>query len=451
MSGLPGPNFEVERDDVFLWTTAMLRIPCRQRADWRKTVESQGLLFHTIDGEPYWDEAAYYLFEGKEVDQIEAATYRLDEMCLAAVEHVIEDGRLDEFDIPAPFHEFVARSWEEDEHTIYGRFDLSYDGVHPPKLLEYNADTPTALLEAAVIQWFWSKDLLSSVDPIDRAQFDQFNCIHERLIEAWGSIRKGLGSRVAFASQGDALEDVMTVSYLRDTAIQAGLQTGFLAVSDIGWHGGRGVFTDLRERAIEVLFKLYPWEWMLREGFGGHLRYAPTRWLEPPWKMILSNKAILSVLYELFPESPYLLRAGFEPTGDSYVVKPIYSREGANVTIVRDGRTIAETGGEYSDAPHVYQDFHALPSFDGRHPVIGSWIVNGYACGMGLREDDGLITRNTSRFVPHVFRKSAFAKPLEMNSKLRPDRREDSTAPEDDPLWDGWLDRFPGTGRRHGE
>lgn len=419
----------------------MLRIPTPTRPDWRKTVESQGLLFHTIDGEPYWEEGAYYLFESREVDAIEAATVRLDAMCLEAVEHVIRDGRLDEFDIPAPFHDFVAESWERDEHTIYGRFDLSYDGVHPPKLLEYNADTPTALLEAAVIQWYWMKDLIGAVDSFERSQFDQFNSLHERLIEAWGRIRGEMGGRVVFSAMDDTLEDAMTAAYLRDTAIQAGLKTDSLAVGEIGWHAGRRVFTDLRERPIEILFKLYPWEWMLREDFGKHLPHAPTRWLEPPWKMVLSNKAILAVLHELFPESPYLLRAGFEPVGETYVVKPIFSREGSNVAIVRDGETIAETGGDYAEGTHIYQEFHPLPNFEGRYPVVGSWIVNGHACGMGIREDDGLITRNTSRFLPHVFRKSPLVKPPVIKPGLRPTSGGGSTAREDDPLWDRWLDR----------
>jgi glutathionylspermidine synthase len=425
----------------------MLRISTPPRAEWTKIVESQGLLFHSIDGVPYWDEGAYYLFESAEVDAIEAATYQLDEMCLEAVGQVIEAGRLGEFDIPEPYHDWVARSWGEDEHTIYGRFDLCYDGTGPPKLLEYNADTPTALLEAAVIQWFWLQDLLRSnrIDPEDREKspFDQFNSIHERLIEAWVRVGCELDRWIWFAAPADALEDVMTVTYLRDTAIQAGLKTDFLGVKDIGWHAGRRVFTDRHERSMIILFKLYPWEWMLREPFGEHLPTAPTHWLEPPWKMVLSNKAILPVLWEMFPDSPYLLPASFEPVGGSYVVKPIYSREGSNVAIVADGRIIAETGGDYTDGRHVYQEFRPLPSFDGRYPVVGSWIVNGHACGMGIREDDGLITRNTSRFLPHLFRKSASGKPPIMNPKGRNTTPDDprSSGTTDDPLWDPWLDR----------
>ena len=87
--------------------------------------------------------------------------------------------------------------------------------------------------------------------------------------------------------------------------------------------------------------------------------------------MVLSNKAILPVLFELFPESPYLLQAGFEPIGDSYVVKPIYSREGSNIAIVKDGQVIAETGGDYTEGPHIYQEFCPLAEL--RAAGIRSW------------------------------------------------------------------------------
>ncbi|WP_435020698.1 glutathionylspermidine synthase family protein [Tundrisphaera sp. TA3] len=413
----------------------MLRVPISPRADWRKRVEAQGLLFHTIDDEAYWDESAYYLFEADEIDQIERATIALDAMCLEAVDSIIEDGRLEDLGIPAPFHDFVARSWERDEHTIYGRFDLAFDGSGPPRLLEYNADTPTALLEAAVIQWFWARDIVGPAGLGGSGPIDQFNSLHERLIEAWGRVRRELGGRAVFAAVGDAVEDVMTATYLRDTAMQGGMQTEALDVSQIGWHAGRRCFTDLRERPIEVLFKLYPWEWMLREAFGRHLPFAATRWLEPPWKMILSSKAILPILSDMFPDSPFLLRADFEPIGPTQVIKPIHSREGANVRIVEQGRVVAETGGDYDDGPKVYQEYCPLPDFDGRRPVIGSWMVNGHACGMGIREDDGPITGNASRFLPHLSRRSPGIKPPGGSPK-----GASAGGPNTDPLYDRWID-----------
>jgi glutathionylspermidine synthase len=118
--------------------------------------------------------------------------------------------------------------------------------------------------------------------------------------------------------------------------------------------------------------------------------------------MILSNKAILAVLWELFPDSSYLLPAALQPIGQTFIKKPTLSREGANITIVVDGKTTQQTEGEY-EAPFVYQRLYKLPEFSGNYPVIGSWLVNGYACGIGIREDKTPITQNLSRFVPHLF------------------------------------------------
>lgn len=365
------------------------------RPDWQTRVEQYGLHFHTLRGEPYWDESACYVFSQYEIDTIERATYALYEMCLELVQHVIDNRMFALFLIPPEFEDLVVRSWEEDHPSVYGRFDLAFDGVGPPKLLEFNADTPTALVEAAVAQWYWLKD-------IDE-RGDQFNGIHDRLIEAWKEIRNRDDRPTHFAAMSGVVEDYITVEYLRDTAIQAGLTTDYLDVEAIGWDRPRQRFVDAKNRPIERIFKLYPWEWLTRDEFGRNLLKAPTLWIEPAWKMILSSKSILPLLYQMHPDSPYLLPAWFEePEGADYVRKPIHAREGANIRVVKGGRTVIETEGPYRiDRDVVYQQLFPLPAFDGRYPVLGSWVVNGWACGLGIREDDAIITQNTSRFVPH--------------------------------------------------
>ncbi len=288
----------------------MERVASKPRAGWQKIVESQGFLFHTPDGECYWDESACYRFRTAEVDAIEKATYALNDMCLKAVEHVIDQNLFDRFQIPESFAPFVARSWDQDELTIYGRFDLAYDGTAPPKLVEYNADTPTSLLEASVIQWHWLKDT--------NAELDQFNSIHERLIEAWGRVKERGEPTLYFTCSPGDIEDWMTLSYLRDTAMQAGLQTRQIDIDRLGFNHRIRQFVDENESPVSDCFKLYPWEWLLREKFAPYLLESATRWLEAPWKMILSNKAILPVLWELFPGNPHLLPASFEPlSGDT--------------------------------------------------------------------------------------------------------------------------------------
>ena len=376
----------------------MRRVTTDPRPNWQKRVEEFGLFYHTLKGEPYWDESAFYQFTAYEIDRIEEATNALHKMCMELVEEVIDKRMFGLFFIPKEFEEYVIRSWEKDEPSVYGRFDLAFDGVDAPKMLEYNADTPTALVEASVAQWMWLKD----VD--ERA--DQFNSIHERLIDAWKNVLKYDGGPIHFAAMSklDSPEDYITAEYMRDTAIQAGAKTSFIDMTDVGWDRARRCFVDNTGFPIHRCFKLYPWEWIVNEEFGPNVRGANTRWVEPAWKMILSCKSILPLLYERHPTSPFLLPASFDPIpGGSYVKKPIHAREGANIEVVLGGKVAQVTDGPYK-GPCVYQSYATqLKPHDGRYPIIGSWVVNGESCGMGIREDSSMITGNTSRFVPHQF------------------------------------------------
>ncbi|HYC34842.1 MAG TPA: glutathionylspermidine synthase family protein [Usitatibacter sp.] len=373
----------------------MQRQALAPRPDWPAKMDELGFHFHSIDG-TYWDESACYRFSTSEVDTLELATAELQSRCIEAVGRVIEARDFQRFRIPERFHALIERSWEDDDMSLYGRFDLSWDGSGAPKMLEYNADTPTALLEASVAQWYWLQDVFPG--------HDQFNSIHERLLARWTDMRGQLPAdgRVYFTCDAHSPEDQGTVDYLRDTAIQSGLQAIAIDIADIGWDGRR--FVDVEGRRIGALFKLYPWEWMAREAFGEHLLGRPMAVIEPAWKMLLSNKAILPVLWEMFPGHPNLLAASFEPgrVPSDYVKKPLYSREGANVSIHAAAGTI-EAPGDYGEEGFIWQAYHPLPRFGDNHMVIGSWIVGEEPAGIGIREDASPITRNTSRFVPHHF------------------------------------------------
>ncbi|TAL03101.1 MAG: glutathionylspermidine synthase family protein, partial [Verrucomicrobia bacterium] len=268
----------------------MKRHVCQPRPDWRAKVESIGLTYHSHENGPYWDESACYEFTRAEVDSLEAAANELHYRCIDAAQAVIENNWWPRLGIPEIAVPGILKSWERDDFSLYGRFDLSYDGLTPPKLLEYNADTPTALVEASVAQWFWLQDT--------HADVDQFNSIHERLIEAWRRFatteqERGLqaASRchrisapkrpevrapemfVHFSSVKDHPEDEMTVLYLRDTAEQAGVKNKSVFVEDIGWEAKQKQFVDLDNSRIERCFKLYPWEWLWHEEFSQHLAH----------------------------------------------------------------------------------------------------------------------------------------------------------------------------------
>jgi glutathionylspermidine synthase len=383
----------------------MQRITCPERDDWRTTAEQTGFDFHTIDDERYWDERAYYAFTLDEIErQIEEPSGEIDAMCLELVGHAIDDEHyLRRLKIPEAFWPLISESWHRDQGSLYGRLDLSFDGRGPAKLLEYNADTPTSIFEAAVFQWTWLEQAIERHIIPKRA--DQFNSIHERLIDAWKKV--GAGSHLHLAGTIENAEDAGTLAYLEDTARQAGLETTLIDIEDIGWRDG-GSFVDLDDRSMDLVFKLYPWDWMFHDAFGAKLAGAPTRWIEPPWKAILSNKGILPLLWEMFPGHPNLLPAFFEDDpnaprlGASFVRKPLYSREGANVTLISGGVTLVEQEGPYGAEGFIRQALAPLPDFSSQYPVLGSWLIDHAPCGLSVREDENPITGNTSRFLPHA-------------------------------------------------
>jgi glutathionylspermidine synthase len=391
----------------------MLRKNFKTRSHYHERLDEIGFQYHSVlstDNEPYWTEGAAYEFTLAEIEAIEATSETLHEMCMETVGAIVESG-----DYPAGFKlderskALIEHSWNNDDLHIYGRFDLLVEPAGAIKLYEYNADTPTALLESAVAQWHWLEEAE------DLPHRDQFNSLHEKLVVRWAEAKARIADPTLYVlatSEGPA-EDWGNVEYMADTAMQGGWQVHIEEIENIGYDAAARDFIDAAGLSIEYAFKLYPWEWMMEEEFGAHVIDCPTQWFEPPWKMLLSNKAILPVLWKRYPRHPNLLPAYFEdekPAGSfhhMYIKKPILGREGANIQLVGTfSDTLVDGSHEvpaYDRAGHIYQEYAPLPDFAGKHPVVGSWIVGDAPAGIGIREDNTLVSGNGSHFVPHYF------------------------------------------------
>lgn len=384
----------------------MKRIDIPERPGWKEQAEELGFGFHTMYGAPYWDESRAYQFSLREIeDDIEDPSQALYGMCLDLVDRVVhDDALLQKFAIPKDYRDWIRKSWTNQDPSLYGRFDFFYDGSGPAKLLEFNADTPTALYETGFFQWVWLEQQMAAGVLPETA--DQFNSVQDRLIERFAAMF-GPGYHIHFASSKDHDEDRATVRYLEDCAKQAGLIPHFVAVEEIGVDED-GRFADTDSFVMDALFKLYPYEDMFREDYGPYLPGAPIQLLEPPWKAILSNKAILPLLWEMFPDHPNLLPAYFDGEAPETflslpnVKKPLFSREGANITVRGLGDEETTTPGDYGAEGHILQGYAKPPKFGDDYVMIGSWIIGGQASGICLREDKQPVTQDMSRFVPHV-------------------------------------------------
>jgi glutathionylspermidine synthase len=139
----------------------MDRIAINARPDWQELVEELGFSFHSTDS-PYWTEDVVYGFTMTQVEQVEEAAGNVESMVYSVVEDAVNSrATLDRLAIPPTYHAAVRKSWRDREKNLICRYDFSYDGTNSPKLLEANADTPTSLPEAAVIQWTWLENQIS--------------------------------------------------------------------------------------------------------------------------------------------------------------------------------------------------------------------------------------------------------------------------------------------------
>lgn len=354
----------------------------------------QGIAMWPADDDPYYDERVAYVFSESQIETLYEASLSLERMIGEAVDHVIAKKRYAELGIPEHLARYAAACRKNGHPSVYGRMDLVFDGIHPPKLLEYNADTPTALFEAAVLQWEWLKDQFPDCD--------QFNSIHEALIAAWAKLKSQSGlNRLTLTGMLDEDDDRMTIAYMEDVAHQAGWRTIPTPIAELGFDG-RG-FVDAEGVYVQALFKLYPWDWMAQEEFFDRLVELDPAVMESAWRVIAASKGLLPILWELFPGHPNLLPASFKdnPALGPRVSKPVLGREGSDIHFIDVAGEPFAPPGPYASQKRIYQAYHPLPSFDGWYPVIGSWIIDGEPCGIGVREDQSRVTGLGAKFRPH--------------------------------------------------
>lgn len=374
-------------------------------------MEEVGMTWHTDrDGTPYVPNEIVPVTEAEAEGYYEAANTLYD-MFVEAGQHVIDNDLFFELDIPFNLISQIKRSWENDDLHLYGRFDFAggIDGV-PIKLIEFNADTPTSLFETAVVQW-----ALLKANGMDEAR--QFNNVYEAIGNNFRRLVTGeedpdtFGEHynyqnILFSSIADMPEDERTVRFLQQIASEAGFQTDFAYMGEVGFAEETGIFKE--ETKFDYWFKLYPWEdiALQTDGITGVLdeisQNGNTTMLNPAYTLLFQSKGIMKVLYELFPDSPYLLETRTEPLQDKkQVSKTMFGREGANIAIVdAAGRTLKELPGDYDSYTKVYQEFADFPQDeDGRSYQAGVFFA-WEACGLSFRRGWDIID-NLSKSLAH--------------------------------------------------
>ena len=378
----------------------------------KEYLESIGFSWHSgEDGSEYLSDKIVCVKES-EANAYYEAVNELYDMFVAAAQNVIDYNRFDELGIPFNLVDAIKMSWENEVHWhLYGRFDLAggLDGK-PIKLIEFNADTPTALFESAILQWALLKQ-----NDMDESR--QFNSIYESLMDNFkrlitldesveGFEEHYQGWKILFSSVAGSKEEEITTRLLAHIAKEAGFETNFSYVDEVEF-SEEGIFKDRLN--YEYWFKLIPWEDIaIEEGELAMLltqimRHQKAIILNPAYTLLFQSKGILKILWELYPNHPLLLETKDSPLeGKDYVKKPVFGREGANISIVKDSKLVCENVGPYGNNKCVYQEFIELNSYENEYYQAGVFFAYE-GCGLGFRKGS-LILDNYSKFVAHTIK-----------------------------------------------
>ncbi|WP_228730320.1 bifunctional glutathionylspermidine amidase/synthase [Shewanella yunxiaonensis] len=348
------------------------------------------------------------------------ATNELHLMYLHATERVLRDDELlSNFNIPKVLWPRLRRSWQTRRHQmINGRFDfcITHKGL---KVYEYNADSASCHTEAGLIQGLWGKQA-GDVDGYDAAED-----LLSALVEAW---RHSDASGTVHILQDDDKEENYHALFMQRAMTQAGISSKIVrGLQQLHWNDA-GEVVDKDGEAINCVWKTWAWETALeqiRAECEDDDRAPPIRTgtpntpvrlvdvllrptvqvFEPLWTLIPSNKAILPVLWSLFPHHRYLLDSAFELTDElkqhGYVIKPIAGRCGDNISLVdKHEQQLGQTEGRFAHQQQIYQELWRLPKIDGYRVQVCTFAVGGSYGGSCVRVDDSLIITTDSDLLP---------------------------------------------------
>lgn len=376
----------------------MKRISIPERPDYMQRLAALGRSDHRTpyDTNNGWNEAACYVFTHEQIDLIKSSTAALYQIVLSAVDNVISQKRYAELNIAPEAIPLIEKSWKRQDESFYTRFDLGFDGVNPPKLFECNGDAAASVLECSLLQENW----LNEVMPEKK----QFTLPYQHLVESFQKLAIDGPLHITGFNNPESID---CLANFHKIATDAGLEANITPIDKIESNGE--ALRDSNHIMIRNLFKFFDWEEVLVPmQLYKPLEAASIRVIEPAWKMVAANKGLLRILWEMYPGHPNLLYTSLGLREDIPVIKkPFAGRVGECISIFQNGMLTAATDLQdsfYEHKHYVYQEYFKLPRFDGRSTVIGSWIVGGQACGMGIREDlSPIINYNTSYFVPHYF------------------------------------------------
>jgi glutathionylspermidine synthase len=350
-----------------------------------------------------------------EADALQDATASVYPLFLEAVKKVADEDLWADLKIPARALPLLKYSIQRELHLhLVGRFDFAggLEELPFPKLLEFNADTCSLMPETSMIQeTHWN-------DEKENIPGDPFNELLPSLVKRFEHILDSYPDKsgsLLLSTMGYE-EDELNVDVIAKAAELAGFEDIQIRnLDEVIFAKDDGIYVEFGEedfRRYDFWYKMVPWDFILFEEpelfdiLDNLIQQEKAIVLNPAVTMLMQNKGLLKVIYDLAPDNKYLLKAAFSPDAfpnNKYVKKPFIGRMGENITMYDgDEKPVYETEGDYGTAPCVYQELTRLNfDYEGYRYQPSVFWTDGPSAFCFRRQDD-LIVDDDAEFISHV-------------------------------------------------
>lgn len=324
------------------------------------------------------------------------------------------DETLLEMGYPAPTLPYLRLIRNVMDNTI-GRFDMMLDG-DTPKIIEFNADTPTFIKELFHVSGKLSEYKGKTDINLEEEKALQFYM--EKAIQAAVADSGLEDPAVLYVAHGDSKEDYLTIQYLAKL-----VDADFAPLEELEIIPGEGLYckgkrVDILYRqtwAVEILIQDKSNEGVnIGEELLKLVESSKLQVINPPASFLLQNKMLFALMCHLAEEqSPiytpemieaiqkYVPKSAFFEEDMSntatFVKKPIFGREGNSVSVLTQSSCIESKERDFVAQPQLFQEFvpPTMTTIDSNQGEQTGNLVFGVFC-LGLERPSAIGARFTS-------------------------------------------------------
>jgi glutathionylspermidine synthase len=334
----------------------------------------------------------YLKFSKNFEDRLRQATEEINTMFLKAVEYVLSsDDELNKFNINPKFFPQLKESWikHPPTETYASRLDIGFsmDG-RDIKLYEFNSGCCGYVFETSTFQDRMYRHFVNSEG------LNPGREMKEKIIKRWSSIIQKYKNKKIYFVVDKPIEERCIIFCIMTILKQAGIESK-MYVEGEGLEVRDGCVYDGDDR-VDIIYKTFSWNKIYRNIDEKYkwveILTAPNvDVIEPMWRTLIGNKALLPIVYKMFPDNQWLLPTTYDPfdkvfeNEEELIEKSVLSSGSFGVNILNK-KDIKET-----KSGCIYQKMFEVKS-DGEYFVLGSWLIGNEYAGLILKNSKGRIS-----------------------------------------------------------